>query len=105
MRIYKHIDQPTHVCSMFYSSRTIRINSMLAVSLSLFDDNNHTNLLVAYVTRSSLVAADLIVLVLTWTKTFGSWKEARRLNVELSVSTCLLRDGKSLCIVLRVCIH
>ena len=58
-----------------------------------------------YVARGSLVAADSTVLVLTWTKTFRNWNEARRLNLDLSVSTCLLRDGKSLCIMLRVCLH
>ena len=62
----------------------------------LFAEKNHTKLTVTYVTRGSMVAADLIVLVLTWIKTFRNWNEARRLNVELSVSTCLLRDGKFL---------
>ena len=50
---------------------------------------------VTYVARSSLVTADTIVLALTWIKTFKNWNEARRLNLELSVSTCILRDGKS----------
>ena len=52
-----------------------------------------------------MVAADLIVLALTWTKTFRNWNEARRLNIELSITTCLLRDGKSLYIMLRVGLH
>ncbi|EKM48717.1 uncharacterized protein PHACADRAFT_202485 [Phanerochaete carnosa HHB-10118-sp] len=46
-----------------------------------------------YVTRGSLVLADAIVLVLTWIKTFGHWKNARRLNMRVSLTTCLLRDG------------
>ena len=54
----------------------------------------YIELSVVYVTRGSLVVADSIVLVLTWIKTFNNWNEARRLNLNLSISTCLLRDGK-----------
>ena len=79
---------------------------MLAVGLDLSSPKIiHTKLTVAYVARGSLVAADLIVLVLTWTKTFRNWNEARRLNLDLSVSTCLLRDGKYLCIIPHACSH
>ncbi|EKM48828.1 uncharacterized protein PHACADRAFT_266071 [Phanerochaete carnosa HHB-10118-sp] len=46
-----------------------------------------------YITRGSLVLADTIVLVLTWIKTFGNWKTTRRLNIKVSLTTCLLRDG------------
>ncbi|EKM57679.1 uncharacterized protein PHACADRAFT_206559 [Phanerochaete carnosa HHB-10118-sp] len=48
---------------------------------------------VAYITRSSLVLADTIVLVLTWIKTFGNWRRARSVNAQVSLATCLLRDG------------
>ena len=47
-----------------------------------------------YVTRSCVIAGDTIVLVLTWQKTFREWNEARRLHMQLSVTTCLLRDGE-----------
>ena len=78
---------------------------MPAVGLPSSPKSIRTNFAVIYATRSSLVAADLIVLVLTWTRTFHNWNEARKLNLQLSVSTCLLRDGKSLCIMLRVGLH
>ncbi|EKM48267.1 uncharacterized protein PHACADRAFT_214876 [Phanerochaete carnosa HHB-10118-sp] len=48
---------------------------------------------VVYITRGSAVLADAIVLVLTWIKTFGRWKQARRLNAEVSLTACFLRDG------------
>ncbi|EKM50265.1 uncharacterized protein PHACADRAFT_201108 [Phanerochaete carnosa HHB-10118-sp] len=48
---------------------------------------------IGYSTRSSLILADAIVLVLTWIKTFDSWKNARRADVRASLTTCLLRDG------------
>lgn len=44
--------------------------------------------------RGSLIVADIIVLVATWMKTFRQWLDARRLNMPLSVSTCLLGDGE-----------
>ena len=40
------------------------------------------------------MAADLIVLVLTWIKTFRQWREGRKLNVPFPISACLLRDGE-----------
>ncbi|EKM56644.1 uncharacterized protein PHACADRAFT_194236 [Phanerochaete carnosa HHB-10118-sp] len=33
------------------------------------------------------------MLVLTWIKTFGHWKGARRLDITVPLTTCLLRDG------------
>ena len=59
-------------------------------------ETTRTNKSVVYATRGSLVAADSIVLVLTWIKTFNNWNRSRKLNLRLSVSTCLLRDGKSM---------
>ncbi|EKM56356.1 uncharacterized protein PHACADRAFT_91681, partial [Phanerochaete carnosa HHB-10118-sp] len=49
---------------------------------------------VLYFTRCSLIAADIIVLVLTWIKSFKQLIEMRRVNLGLSISTVLLRDGK-----------
>ncbi|EKM57646.1 uncharacterized protein PHACADRAFT_251384, partial [Phanerochaete carnosa HHB-10118-sp] len=53
------------------------------------------NILV-YVSRCSLILADTIVLVLTWIRTFGYWRQTRRANVRASLTTCLLRDGQAL---------
>ncbi|EKM50266.1 uncharacterized protein PHACADRAFT_201110 [Phanerochaete carnosa HHB-10118-sp] len=62
-----------------------RMFSMRMVGIRMFH--------VMYITRGSLVLADTIVLVLTWIKTFGHWKNARRLKMKVSLTTCLLRDG------------
>lgn len=51
---------------------------------------------VLFITRGCVFAGDLLTLVLTWIKTFRQWREARTLNMRLSISTCLLRDGKSI---------
>lgn len=56
----------------------------------------------AYVTRSTLILQDVVVLILTWIKTYGQWKIARRSNFSLSVSMCLLRDGTMYFCVLLV---
>ncbi|EKM48425.1 uncharacterized protein PHACADRAFT_202831 [Phanerochaete carnosa HHB-10118-sp] len=55
---------------------------------------------VMYTTRSSLILADAIVLVLTWIKTFRHWRNARRLKMKASLTTCLLRDGTTYFIAL-----
>ncbi|EKM57680.1 uncharacterized protein PHACADRAFT_206560 [Phanerochaete carnosa HHB-10118-sp] len=55
---------------------------------------------ITYITRGSLILADMIVIILTWIKTFGDWKRARRNNVKVSSTTCLLRDGTLYFIVL-----
>lgn len=47
-----------------------------------------------YLTRSCTLAADVIVLITTWLRTFRDWKEARRLKVALPLSTMLFRDGE-----------
>lgn len=52
---------------------------------------------VRYLTRSSLIAGDVLVLVVTWRKTFPLWLQARKANISSpSVTTCLLRDGIAL---------
>ncbi|EKM57688.1 uncharacterized protein PHACADRAFT_206567 [Phanerochaete carnosa HHB-10118-sp] len=45
------------------------------------------------IARGSLILADTIVLALTWIKTFGNWRQARSVNVQVSLTTCLLRNG------------
>lgn len=44
-------------------------------------------------TRSSVIAADALVLVVTWTKTFKHWKQLHQMSLGASISTLLLRDG------------
>ncbi|EKM49496.1 uncharacterized protein PHACADRAFT_214061 [Phanerochaete carnosa HHB-10118-sp] len=39
------------------------------------------------------VVADIIALVVTWTKTFQQWRSAHRVNMHLPITACLLRDG------------
>lgn len=44
-------------------------------------------------TRSSVIASDVLVLVLTWVKSFTHWRQMRRLKLGSSISSVLLRDG------------
>ena len=41
------------------------------------------------------MVAELAVLVITWTQTFSQIRNARRVGIEASVSSILLRDGTS----------
>ena len=48
---------------------------------------------VLYLTRSGAIAADALVLILTWTRTFLQWRQLRRVGIRHSISALLLRDG------------
>lgn len=47
----------------------------------------------------ALTVADIIVVVITWIKTFHQVKEAARLGVKVNISATLLRDGKESCFI------
>ena len=51
-------------------------------------------LLGLFVTRGTLILQDLLVLLLTWVKTFRVWQGAKKTKVHVAISTCLLRDGE-----------
>lgn len=55
--------------------------------------SDELNLIMLQLTRSCALAADIIVLIATWLRTFTQWREARRLQMRLSASSLLLRDG------------
>ena len=44
-------------------------------------------------TRLSLITGDVIVLILTWMKTYRNAREALNLQMKVRVTTLLLRDG------------
>lgn len=46
-----------------------------------------------YFTRSSAIAVDVIVLALTWAKTFQHWRQSRLVSQTMSVSSLFIRDG------------
>ena len=47
-------------------------------------------------TRGSAIAVDILVLLITWTKTFQHWRQLHQISLGASVSTLLLRDGMCL---------
>ncbi|EKM57585.1 uncharacterized protein PHACADRAFT_90889, partial [Phanerochaete carnosa HHB-10118-sp] len=51
---------------------------------------------VLFFSRISLIAADLLVLVVTWRKTYCQYREARLLNIRSPFATYLIHDGKVL---------
>ncbi|OCH87695.1 hypothetical protein OBBRIDRAFT_837171 [Obba rivulosa] len=58
--------------------------------------------LVAVATRTSVIAADILILFVTWSKTYGTLRNARRSDIKVPISTLLLRDGTLYFIVLLV---
>lgn len=62
-----------------------------------------TSNIMTYATRACLILSDVLVLIVTWIKTFGQWRSARQANVRVSLTTCLLRDGTVYFIVLLAC--
>ena len=51
-------------------------------------------LVVALITRGVAIAADLVVLVLTWMKTYDVWKEHRKTtSFTPSLTILLVRNG------------
>ena len=57
-------------------------------------------LAVLILTRASVVLGDVLVIGVTWYKTYNTWKTAASVAMKASFSTMLLRDGtfrRSLC--------
>ncbi|KAI0738123.1 hypothetical protein BC629DRAFT_1300472, partial [Irpex lacteus] len=54
---------------------------------------NMVSLTVSLVTRLSVIVGDVLVLAVTWRKTYLAYREARRLRIRAPVTTMLFRDG------------
>lgn len=57
--------------------------------------------------RLSVIAGDVLVLFVTFKRSFGLSREASRLNMRISITYLLLRDGKLTLLIAAVfqCIH
>lgn len=51
-------------------------------------------LTVLFTTRSAVIAADVIVLLVTWQKTFGIIRQSKHLKERMPLTEVLLRDGE-----------
>lgn len=51
------------------------------------------NRIVLYVTRGAVIAADIIVLIMTWMNIHRRWRGVVTLSPPISLETCLFRDG------------
>ncbi|EKM57657.1 uncharacterized protein PHACADRAFT_251418 [Phanerochaete carnosa HHB-10118-sp] len=71
------------ISAPFFGIECVGETSLSARTLTMF----------VWTIRVSLVLADAIVLISTWTRTFGHWRQARRADVSVSLTACLLRDG------------
>ncbi len=59
------------------------------------------SLTVLFTTRSAVIAADVIVLLVTWQKTFGIIRQSKQLKERMPLSEVLLRDGEMVSIFTR----
>ncbi|OCH85336.1 hypothetical protein OBBRIDRAFT_740048, partial [Obba rivulosa] len=57
---------------------------------------------VAIGTRMCVIAADALVLLVTWTKTYATHREAVRNNIQTPVTALLLKDGEHYPVLLTV---
>lgn len=56
-----------------------------------------TDAIVTRATRSCVIAADGLILLLTLVKTLGHQREASRLRMKVPLTSLLIRDGRSHC--------
>lgn len=66
-------------------------NTKICMMISKVSSNG--SLILVLVERLTLVAVDIVVVVLTWLKTYQQVRESRRLGISLPLSICLIRDG------------
>ena len=50
--------------------------------------------LVSLATRIAVIIGDILVLLVTWSKTTQSYRESRRLGIQAPLATLLFRDGE-----------
>ncbi len=48
---------------------------------------------VSLATRTAVIVGDVLVLVITWTKTAQAYREARRMKIRAPLTTIVFRDG------------
>jgi hypothetical protein len=65
---------------------------MILTAQSLNESLHCVMIIVDYVTRGSVILADIIVVVITWVKTYRQWQEGQRLKMSVSLPILLLRD-------------
>ncbi|KAI0769558.1 hypothetical protein BC629DRAFT_1442237 [Irpex lacteus] len=57
---------------------------------------------VSLISRISVIIGDILVLVVTWTKTAESYREVRRLKMKAPIAAMLIRDVRSVLLVINV---
>ena len=84
-----------------FASMTVVMNSSssLVISQPYVAVNGHLGLtlkellLVSFIGLISAIAADAIVIVVTWVRTHGEVRELYKLGLPVTTSTIMLRDG------------
>ncbi|EKM57574.1 uncharacterized protein PHACADRAFT_206470 [Phanerochaete carnosa HHB-10118-sp] len=91
---FEYFPPPIDACVNFFNySDEVNDACMFSPTCPLF---------LLFVTRIPLIVADLLVLVLTWMKTYRQYREARALNIKSPLTTYFIHDGTIYFIVLLI---
>ncbi|EKM57671.1 uncharacterized protein PHACADRAFT_206550 [Phanerochaete carnosa HHB-10118-sp] len=90
---YPFLPSPFAICSQTINISDGAYTVCKLTCRFLYALTNPPGHVVVYITRIPLIASDILVLILTWIKTAGTFRTARRLNVSAGIVSCLLRDG------------
>ncbi|OCH89462.1 hypothetical protein OBBRIDRAFT_888385 [Obba rivulosa] len=80
----------------FFSGIVYQVESIPVIGTVCFIGSNISDTEIiqfAVATRSCVMAADILVLLAIWTKTYGTVTAARRSGIKTPLATTLLRDG------------
>lgn len=85
----------TKTLLIYFTLTDVRICREVFLYKPLLTKSNET-LAVSLSSRIAVIMADVLVLVVTWSKSLRIYMDARRCKTNLPVATLLVRDGESI---------
>ncbi|KAI0086734.1 hypothetical protein BDY19DRAFT_907926 [Irpex rosettiformis] len=104
LRVYALMDGKILVAGIVFllSLVPVATNLFFFVTSSLVMNSEGVFFYVSLGTRISVIIGDVIILLVTWSKTAKSYYEARQLKIKAPLATLLFRDGTFYFIVLLI---
>ncbi|KAI0086571.1 hypothetical protein BDY19DRAFT_960599 [Irpex rosettiformis] len=105
LRVYALLDGKVHIPAIVFALNLVPFATNLfyfAMSKIILEDDICTtslgisdgiNVQLSVTVRSSAIVADVLVLLVTWYKTFHVYREARRSGIKAHLAMLLIRDG------------
>ncbi|RPD66214.1 hypothetical protein L227DRAFT_570117 [Lentinus tigrinus ALCF2SS1-6] len=69
------------------------LGCMSGMNLSILTWIDRDPSLVSVATRSCMILSDALVIIITWVKTWGTMRAARKLHVQMSFTSLILKEG------------